>query len=529
MKKITLLVFLFSLNSFGQEENYSVKNLDVNTEYSDFGTTYMGDSTVIYASTKKISRTIGKRVWKQNMQPYLELYSGKISSDGAINDSENFSDKINTRYHESNLALTKDLKTVYFSANNYNQEKKLKRAKEGKDKGWALIQLYKGTVEDNGEWSNITPMPFNNDNYQTGHPSLNDAENKLYFTSDMIGGYGMTDIYVVNINEDGTYGEPENLGPKINTENREMFPFISNDNVLYFSSDGQENTLGELDIYRAKIGKDNKYLEPENLGTPLNSAKDDFGITYRSGKKIGYFSSNRDGGKGDDDIYYFEELLCSQIFQGTVRDKKNNALLPQSYVFLYKDGEKVESLVVGNDASFKFVVDCDSGYKVIVEKEYFTQEVKEFKTSDQRGLQVDLNFRLKIKEEFVEVGEKTIININPIYFDLNKSNIRPDAILELIKVINIMKKYPKLIIEGGSHTDSRASHSYNEALSLRRANSTVDYIIRNGIDSNRIFAKGYGELQLVNGCAKGVKCTEEEHQLNRRTEFVIKNPEIIKK
>ena len=533
MKKITLIALLFSLNFFGQEENYSVKNIDINTEYSDFGTTYISDSIAIYASTKKMYRTIQKRIWNTNEQPFLELYRGVLSADGEINYSENFSKKRNTKYHESNVAFTKDLKTVYFTSDNYNKKNKLKRAKGGKDKNWVLVQLYRATVAEDGEWRDITLMPFNKDNYQTGHPSLNSTEDKLYFTSDMPGGYGITDIYVVTINEDGTYGVPMNLGPQVNTPYREMFPFISNENVLYFSSDGQENTLGELDIYMAKKGSEELYLEPVNIGAPINSVKDDFALVYRPGKKSGHFSSNREGGKGDDDIYYFEELLCNQMVQGTVRDKNNNALLPQFNVILYKEGEKVESVVAGNDASFKFVVDCDSAYKVIVEKEGFTQEVQEFTTSDQRDLQVDLqvdlNLDLKIKEEFVEVGEKILINNNPIYFDLKKSNIRPDAALELIKVINIMIKYPKLLVEVGSHTDSSGNNSYNKKLSERRANSTVDYIIKKGIDSNRISAKGYGELQPVNGCINGVKCTEDEHQLNRRTEFEIKNPEVINK
>ncbi|MCF6279168.1 MAG: OmpA family protein [Flavobacteriaceae bacterium] len=537
-KKITLIAFLLCWGLMhSQDDNFSIKNLDVNTKNSDFGVTYIGDTVAIYASTKKGKRTIRKRNWKQNKQPYLELYSGNISSDGEINDSELFSSAINTRYHESNVTFTKDLKTVYFSRDNSIDGKKRVKATEGKDKGWMLIQLYKATVAENGEWTNIVPMPFNNDNYQTGHPSLNKAEDKLYFTSDMPGGYGMTDIYVVTVNGDGTYGEPRNLGSKINTPSKEMFPFISEDDVLYFSSDGQLFSHGGLDLYASRLGDRYKDDSPTHLGIPLNSAKDDFALVYQSGKSTGHFSSNREGGKGDDDIYFFERLKpifkdkgCNQIAQGVVRDKKSGALLPKTLVTLYKEGKKEESVIVGSDASFQFTVDCESNYKVVGEKLTYTPDEETFLTSLKADLELDLSLNLEDAEEFVTVGDKVLIKINPIYFDYDKSNIRPDAEIELNTVITVMNKYPNLIIEGGSHTDSRATYSYNEKLSSRRAKSTVDYIMRVGkINWSRISARGYGEIQPVNKCSDNVKCTEEEHQLNRRTEFVIKNPEVINK
>lgn len=536
-KKITLIILLLCWGlMFSQDDNYSIKNLDVNTKYSDFGVTYIGDSLVVYASSKKLYRTIRKQNWLQNNQPFLELYSGKVTPDGEIVDSKLFSNIINTKYHESNVTFTKDLKTVYFSRDNSIDGKKRVKATEGKNKRWQLIQLYKATVNKNGEWTNITSMPFNSDNYQTGHPSLNKAEDKLYFTSDMPGGYGMTDIYVVDINKDGTYGKPINLGSKINSPNREMFPFISDDNVLYYSSDGQRFSYGGLDLYAVRIGKKYKNDEPTNLGIPLNSAKDDFAIVYQKGKKAGYFSSNREEGKGDDDIYYFEQLKpifkekgCSQVVQGVVRDKKTGALLPKALVTLYKNNKKVESVVVDSDAAFKFDVDCEANYKVVGEKLTYTPDQKTFTTSLKTDLELNLTLNLKDNEEFVTQGDKLLIRINPIYFDFDEYYIRPDAEIELRKVINIMKKYPKLIVEGGSHTDSRGPDWYNEKLSSNRAKSTVEYIIRKGgISWSRISAKGYGELQPVNGCVNGVKCTEAEHQMNRRTEFVIKNPEVLK-
>ena len=627
MKNFSLILLLFScafLNA--QFDNYEIKNLEVNTEYSDFGVTYLGDSTAIYASTKVVENTIRRKKWKQNKQPYLELYSGDLTSEGEIENSINFSEELNSKYHESNVTFTKDGKTVYFSANNYNIDKKLKKAEEGQDKNWVLIQLYKATIKDNGEWTNITAMPFNNDNYQTGHPSLNKEENKLYFTSDMPNGYGETDIYVVDVlkrNDSVIYGKPHNLGGSINTSGKEMFPYISDSNKLYFSTDGHLNGYGGLDVHvsdlEATIIEDSK-----NIGRPINSNKDDFAFAYQAGKKTGHFSSNRTGGKGDDDIYFFEEitteieepLICAQVAKGVVRDKVSGALLPQAVVTLYKDGEKIESVIVGNDAKFEFPVDCEANYKVVGEKSAYIPDNEEFITSDEADLELDLtlsldtgcmqvvkgvvrdkvsgallpkatvtlykdgekvesvivsndatfefpvdcesNYKvigekrtytpdqeefitsseanleldlsLNLEDDFYLVGDRLLIKIDPIYFDLDKSFIRTDAAIELEKVIQVMRKYPGLVIEGGSHTDARGSKKYNEALSARRAKSTVDYIVsKGGINPSRIFSRGYGEYKPVNRCVDYTRCSEYEHQLNRRTEFVIMNPEILER
>jgi outer membrane protein OmpA-like peptidoglycan-associated protein len=471
-------------------------------------------------------------------------------------------------------------------------------------------------------------MPFNDDNYQTGHPSLNKEENKLYFTSDMPNGYGQTDIYVVDVEVDVKrdtiiYGEPQNLGGSINTSGKEMFPYISDSNKLYFSTDGHLTGYGRLDIYVSDLNKD-VLIEPKNLGRPINSNKDDFAFAYQSGKKTGHFSSNRDGGKGDEDIYYFEDkipeqeepLACAQIAKGVVRDKVSGALLPEALVTLYKDGEKIESVIVGNDAKFEFPVDCEANYKVVGEKATYNIDDKEFITSNEADLELgltlsldtgcmqvakgvvrdkqsgallpkavvtlykdgekiesvivgndarfefpvncesnykvvgekrtyspdnekfitsnelnlELDLSLNLEDDFNLVGDKLLIKINPIYFDLDKSFIRPDAAIELNKVIQVMRKYPNLVIEGGSHTDARGSKKYNEALSARRAKSTVAYIVSNGgIDPSRIFSRGYGEYQPVNRCVDYTRCSEYEHQLNRRTEFVIMNPEILQR
>ncbi|WP_111706918.1 OmpA family protein [Lutibacter citreus] len=527
MKKITLIILLFCASFMNaQEVNYSIKNISENTKLSDFGVTYFGKNEAVFASSRK-DKSIRKRKWYLNKQPYLELFKGTLTTDGEIKDIESFSETINTKYHESNVAFTKDLKTVYFSRDNYINKKIAKD-----DDGWVLIQLYKATVDKNGEWSNIVPMPFNSDKYQTGHPSLNKLEDKLYFTSDMPGSIGETDIFVVDINKDGTYGEPVNLGPNVNTRRKEMFPFIDDNNVLYFSSNGYIDGYGGLDIYKTKIvGKEAVKLAV-NIGVPMNSDKDDFSLVYKPGKNWGHFSSNREGGKGDDDIYYFEELIpvkleCNQIVEGIVRDKTTKALLPGTLVTLYgKDGEKIESVIADKFASFTFKVNCETPYKVIGTKEYYLKDQEAFETSNEADLELALDLNLTTND-FINVRGQLMVKIDPIYFDLNQSFIRSDAAVELGKVLKVMEKYPKIKVALGSHTDSRASDKYNWDLSNRRAKASLEWLIDQGIDPTRITAEGFGETELVNNCSNGVKCSDEEHQLNRRTEFIIINPEVV--
>lgn len=528
MRKITFIIILiFGVVAVAQSQNYSIKNLEVNTEYSDFGVTYFGENNAVFASSKKV-KGARNRTWYLNKQPFLELYSGTVSETGEIDNADLFSKKLNTKVHESNVSFTKDLKTVYFSRDNFENGRKFKDSE-----GWIRIQLFKADVNEEGEWVNVVKLPFNSDEFDTGHPSLNANETKLYFTSNRPGSLGMTDIWVVDINADGTYSDPINLGPKVNTTRQEMFPYIDSNNVLFYSSNGLKDGKGGLDLYAVKVANNEGLDEPKNLGEPLNSPKDDFGLVYQKGKKSGHFTSNRLGGKGDDDIYYFEESVgpvanCQQYVEGVVRDRETGALLPAALVVLYdSNGEKVESVIADKYASFSFKVECNSGYKVTGTKENYDMDEEEFKTTNKADLELAIGLTLG-SSEFISVGGKLMVNINPIYFDLDKSFIRPDAAIELEKVVRVMLKYPLIKIALGSHTDSRAPDAYNMALSDRRAKSSRDWIVSKGIDGDRITGKGHGETQLVNKCSNDVKCTEAEHQLNRRTEFVILNPEVVK-
>ena len=544
MKKVIFLFLVLCCITLvnAQKPNYTIKRIGVNTKYSDFGVSYYGENEAVFASSRR-HKPVRTGIWNTNKQPYLQLFKGKVVKNGEIIGVKLFSKKLNTKYHESNVTFTKDLKTVYFSRNNY-YKKKFTRAKTG----FNLIQLYKARINKAGEWVDIQPMPFNNDNYQTGHPVLNADETKLYFTSDMPGSIGATDIYEVNIYEDGTYGEPKNLGPEINTVGKEMFPYIDKENVLYFSSDGYRNGKGGLDIYYVNLTDTAIKKTPKNLGYPINSNKDDFGFTFRKGMREGHFSSNRAGGSGDDDIYYFKELKktvlevieevkpiivvkekpCNQVANGVVKTKKTQKLLPGAKVELFDgNGKLLETTYADENAKFSFSVACKGNYKVVGTKAGYKMDSKLFTSSEKADLKLDLGLNLESLNEFKYERGLVLININMIYFDLNKSYIRPDARIELEKVLKVMKKYPKLNIELGSHTDSRGSDAYNRALSDRRAKSSSLWLINRGINPGRIKAKGYGETRLVNRCSNGIKCSKTEHQLNRRTEFVVLNPEDI--
>ena len=497
---------------------YTIKNLEINTKNSDFGTAFLGKDKIIFAAPKE-GTTIIRETWKENDQNFLDLYTGLITDDRQVIDKRKMPGDVNTKYHEAGVAVTKDLKTIYFTANNYYEKKFLTDSS-----GVNNLQMFRASLGIDGKWTLKEKMPFNHVDYSIGHPALSHDDKQLYFVSDMPGGMGETDIYVVDINDDGSFGVPRNLGNKINSYKREMFPYIGKDNILYFSSDGHGGH-GELDIFASKI-YDNTVSEPLNLEMPINSEADDFAFIIDDMKDRGFFSSNREEGKGDDDIYSFLALPglyihCIHEVRGVVRSQSTGQPLPGATVELRDHaGEVLETVTASSvDATYSLNKTlCDSTFVVVGMHKGYLNDEQTINTVNDTGadaLVLDLN----LPDQFIS----NKVNINTIYFDFDKSNIRPDAAKELDKVVQVMNAYPALTIEAGSHTDSRASDAYNLKLSERRAKSTVDYIVSKGIDASRIIHKGYGETQLVNNCANGVKCSKEEHQANRRTEFKITN------
>ncbi|CAH8295798.1 WD40 repeat protein [Mariniflexile fucanivorans] len=501
-----------------QSEDIEIINLPFNSALSDFGTT-LHDNEFIFAS----SRGNGKN-YKWNDQPFLELYSIEKQDDDTFENLKKFNENVNTKYHESSVAFSPDGKTMYFTRNNFFK-KRLKRDENGVNR----LQLYSANKAADNSWENIKPVHFNSESYSVAHPTINAKGDKLIFASDMPGTIGLSDLYSVDINSDGTLGTPINLGPSINTEAQETFPFLNEKGDLYYSSNGYSG-LGGLDIYTIqdfenKLSSNGTYTV-KNVGKPINSPNDDF--AYYEDLKVsqGYFSSNREGGKGDDDIYWFKFPDCVQKLTGKAFDKKTNQLLAGSHVVLLdKTGTVVAEQTVGDDANYNFDnLNCDSQYLVRASKEtYETSEIR-VSTGSNRKEQIVLDSPLTQNEVRIAVGTNLwdAFGLNPIYFDLDKSNIRPDAEIELQKIVAVLDKYPTMEIDVRSHTDSRATASYNNSLSSRRNKSTINYLIKVGkINADRLTGKGYGESELLNKCSDGVPCTEEEHQLNRRSDFII--------
>jgi outer membrane protein OmpA-like peptidoglycan-associated protein len=508
-------------NILSKEQDFGIKNLAINTKYSEFSPIFHNEDEIVFASAKD-SSFLKTRRYKWNNQPYLDLYVSKINKESQdLKSALKFSKKINTKYHEASVAFAPDNLTMYFTRNNYG--KKLKRDQNGINN----LKIYRST-KVNGEWTEAEEVSFNSDEYSTGHPALSPDGKKLYFVSDMPGSIGQTDIFVVDVLDNGQYSAPKNLGPGINTEQKEMFPFI-NDKKLYFASNGHVG-LGGLDVYEVAYDEEG-FKEVLNMGQPINSNKDDFSYIVNEENQKGYFASNRKGGKGDDDIYSFKRLLVEEVapnqnaIAGVVTELITGDIMPQSLVTLLDENNiKLKEVVTGDDGSFIFEdLEGNTKYTLKVTQDtYFDQEIP-ITTKDNELVNVDVSIK-KLKDLIAIENGIRKLKTDMIYFDFDKFNIRSDASLELNKVVSVMNEYPEMVIKIESHTDSRGNDVYNKYLSDRRAKSTRDYIISKGIDASRIeSAIGYGEEQLINECKNGVRCSGPKHELNRRSEIIIVN------
>ena len=495
-------------------KEYIIKPTKINSQFSDYGPYYYANK--IYFTSAIDTAAVKKKVHEWTGQNFTDIYIANVNKDTTLTYSGNFSKKVNTKFNESSPVFTKDGKTMYFTRNNFLNGKKGKS-----DDKSTFVKIYKATPVE-GDWGNITELPFNNNQSSFAHPALSIDEKTMYFASDMAGTTGYSDIYKVKINSDGSFGNPENLGQQINTTGRESFPSVDKDGNLYFASDGHLG-LGGLDLFVAKVNPDGTFQKPMNLGEHINSPKDDFALTFYD-KTSGFFTSNRDNGKGFDDIYYFREKQCKQKADGIVYDTQTKLPIPAVTVILFDDNMKeVEKITSDEKGYYTFNIDCSKKYYIrTLKEEYEPNEIK--LTSNAMDGKINTN-DIYLSKKQIPIDEGTdlakIFNISKIYFDLDKSTIRPDAEVHLQKIVEVLKQYPNMTIDIRSHTDSRQTHKYNEALSDRRAKSTLEYLVKNKIDRNRLTAKGYGETQLVNKCADDVPCTEEEHQMNRRSEFII--------
>ena len=504
----------------GNSGRLELHPVSINTEFSEYGTALYGDKVVFTAANSGKTSKGGVSQWTG--ESYYDLYMADRDKQ-TLSNKKFFSTTVNTPFNESTAVFTKDGNTMYFTRNNYVNRRL------GTDVGnTILLKILRATKDSNGEWGNVVELPFNSDDYNVAHPALSPDEKFLYFASDMKGSLGESDIYRVEILGDNQYGTPENLGDIINTPGRESFPFVSKNNVLYYSSDGIPG-LGGLDIFAVKFYENGTVSKPINIGRPGNSADDDFCFVMDSETKIGFLSSNRPGGKGRDDIYSFYEekplvFDCEKMIKGVLKDSEKNDVIADGVIVLSdKTMKEVARQKTKADGSFAFEkVDCKDLYY------YLRAEIGDYVTTEVKvdlSVEGDVFYEFMIKPREIAIDKDVdlakVLNIKEIYFDLDKSDIRPDAAVELAKIVEVMRENPKMKIDIRSHTDSRASDEYNLRLSERRAKATLEWMVKQGIERKRLTAKGYGETQLVNGCSNGVPCTDEEHQANRRSEFII--------
>ncbi|MBU2996460.1 OmpA family protein [Cellulophaga baltica] len=502
---------------------FTLKPLSVNSKESDFAPS-LYEKGLVFASARDSGTFVGN-IHKWTNKPFLNLFKADTVSEGEYAAPVEFSSELNGKTNESSTVFTKDGTTVYFTRNNSENGNFVED-----ETGLSRLKIYSATLES-GKWTNITELPFNSNSYSTANPTLSADEKTMYFASDMEPSYGASDIFKVEILEDGSFGTPENLGETINTEARETFPFIAADNELYFASDGHPG-LGGLDMYSIKLDSD----EVLNLGAPVNSNKDDFSLILDEENSTGFFASNREGGVGDDDIYGFEyekqeeeqEVVYSKI-NGTVIDKVTGEAIPFARITVY-DYSKNELREIDADFEGKFASEIEFPnikYRFVSQAESYNDATAYLITPigevDETLGELDFIIAMEKGEASTVIGADLvkILEMNPIYFSLNSSYLNRESYPELDKVVAYMKENPNTRVEVGSHSDSRDSDRYNIWLSDRRAKSTVKYIVSMGIDTDRITGKGYGESQLVNKCSNDVECSEEEHALNRRSEFIV--------
>lgn len=500
--------------------NYAISNLAINTPGSELGAAFY-KGQLVFSSTSLGSNNKGKYNW--NELPYLNMFSAKIEPGGALSSPVPFAPSLRTAYHDGPVSFDLTKNKVYVTRDNFRKSK-VSTSKHGV----VNLKIVEGVLE-NGQWKLKGDFRWDNDEYSVGHPSVSRDGSVIYFASDMPGGYGKSDLYF-SVFSNGAWSNPINLGPKINTEGNEFFPFVSSDGVLYFASDGHGG-LGGLDIFLS-VPDHGVFNTIENLGYPVNSPQDDFGLALDSTGVQGYFTSNRSGGKGNDDLYSLKILHVPVIIRGVVKDRDTKDILSDARVsVLDEKGNEIFSGITRVDGQFEVEVNKGQSYTVRVTKDAYNDSEKTIETGVLRPndeVFSELFLERKIDEGATdgpapismekEDGEDLqVIEIEYINYDLDKWNIRPDAAAILDKLAELVKKYPDLELRIESHTDSRGSDDYNMLLSKRRARGAFDYLLSKGIDANRMEYKGYGETRLLNKCGNGVPCTEEEHEVNRRS------------
>jgi len=577
---------------FADSARARVLKLSINSPESDFSPVITKDGFVF------VSNRIGGAKDKKHMwtgKPFLALYATKGKAD-KLEAPIVFADNIKSKFNDGPASFFNGGSEMYTTRNS-------KGFNNREDKVVKLNIVRAKLIE--GKWQDVEDLAINSEQYNCAHPFATEDGKRLYFASDMPGGYGGMDIYYIEKDKVGAWGDPINLGSNVNTKGNELFPFVAKSNTVYYSSNGHTG-LGGLDVYHSKF-ENEVWTDPKNMGFPINTSKDDFGLVLNEAETDGYIASNRDGGMGDDDIYAVQ-IFKIIILEGVVTDKETKEPIPNANLAIKdNEGKEISSVITDDKGYYTTELEFNKNFNVEASKPLYSKDAAQVTTinppstkitqdfilekltfavegvvsaretgkplegslvvlsntdGDEIGtttvgadgyyyfkLEPQNTYRVKASHEGyfaksqlvstrgVEPGiqrvnlvlEKLIINkpirLDNIYYDVNKWNIRPDAAKELDKLVAIMNDNPKIIIELSAHTDARGSDKYNMTLSDKRAKSAAKYIVqKGGIEKARITGQGYGESLLLNRCRNGVKCSEAEHQENRRTEFkVLKN------
>ena len=529
---------------FESEFVYHLYETKINSGKSDFGPNFYSDNEIIFSSSEDAT---GNKNYDWSNEPFLDLFVAEIDSLGTLVNREPLGGEVNTKYHESSATISKDGKTMYFTRNNFFNGK-LKRSRDNEVK----LKIYKATKNDNNSWGSIKELPFNGNDFSVAHPALSPDGKKLYFSSDMPGTFGKSDIWFVYIYDNEEYSQPINLGPNVNTEFRESFPFVDDDFNLFYSSDGKMG-LGGFDVFSTQLNGRGFPSKSKNLGIPLNSPFDDFGFVYNNFKKFGYFSSNRSGpnGSSSDQVYRINRTLrpviqstsyqnegltvvnnleyrkpqqCSPSISGSVYDIYTRELLVGSLVELLNQNENpIDEIIADEKGQFYFSKReyyCESTYKIRVSNGLgYNSRLVDLIFDDSPN--IIENIGLKWNKDCLPYDLICLLNIEPIYFDLDRYSLRPSSIISLNEVFRTLIKYPNMILEVNSYAYSRASIPYNRLLSLRRAQVTKSWLVKKGINPSRLLIKAFGEENIDNLCGDNVDCSEREYQLNRKSSFKI--------
>ena len=487
-------------------KKFNVQDAGINSEYSDFGGTLQGGQLYIATARNEIGKSYG---W--NEEPFLDIYVASKNNDGSFQTPTPV-ETVNTKYHEGVVSFSPDGNTMYFSRESF-YDKIFERDSLSRNK-FSVLNLYKSTKEL-GSWSEGEALSLNSENYSVKNPAVSPDGKTLFFASDMAGGMGQFDIYSAPINDDGSVGEATNLGQKLNTEGQEMFPFVSADNTLYFSSDGHLG-LGGMDVFFAKL-VDGKVGPIRNVGIPVNGNADDFAFSIDDESGEGFVSSNREGGAGSDDVYAVKVLqpICDVLVTVTVKDSETGLVLAGASVnVLDSEGNVLGAKITSKKGEVNYIVECDTDLSLSASMDDYESGTGFVAGTSEEEVSTEI-----VLDPIDEIILANKVVLNPIYFDFDKSNITAQAAFELDKLVQLMNKYESIVLRAESHTDARGSATYNQKLSERRALTTAQYVISKGIAAERITGVGMGETTPVNDCGTG--CSEDEHQMNRRSEFII--------